>query len=52
MQWPEITEVEQMTQQDRSARHAAQMIGTENIDEMVARAWAAKNATAVEADTP
>jgi len=42
MSWPEVVEAEQMTAQDRSARHAAQLIGSENVDAMVLRAWEAR----------
>lgn len=40
MQWPEDSQTEGRDAQDRSARHAAQAIGTGNIDQMVMDAWA------------
>ena len=49
MQWPEVVEAEQMTAQDRSARHAAQLIGSEDVDAMVFRAWEAQQRAAEKA---
>ena len=51
MEWPDIVEAEQESAQDQSARHAAQLIGSTNVDEMVMRAWEAQQRRlAAEAD--
>ena len=42
MEWPEVMAVESESVQDRSARHAAALIGSSNVDEMVMRAWEAR----------
>ena len=42
MEWPEAIAVEAESAQDRSARHAAQLIGSDNVDAMVMRAWEAQ----------
>lgn len=42
MQWPEEVSAELQTAQDKSARHAAQLIGSDNVDAMVMRAWEAQ----------
>lgn len=51
MEWPEVVAVEAESAQDRSARHAAALIGTSNVEEMVMRAWEARQrAAAAEPD--
>jgi uncharacterized membrane protein len=42
MDWPEQVEEHQETEQDRSARKAAFMLGSDDVDAMVMRAWEAR----------
>jgi hypothetical protein len=42
MEWPEVAAVEAESAQDRSARHAAQLLGSSNVDEMILQTLAAR----------
>ena len=42
MQWPEVVEVEERNVMDQSARHAAQLLGSDNVDAMVLRVYEAR----------
>ena len=49
MEWPDVLGDEEETEQDKSARHAAALIGAGNVDEMVMRAWEAQQRLAADA---